>query len=481
MNIRKFLIIALVLCLPQIASSQVLESHKAFMREMRYYLDSKGYSPELTEANQILFNYSGKRYTMALKGREVNPYALLVYSSREYDDIFTKEFVSALAPSEGLDVVPRDDGFRVQSESHVFDAESVKYIFKTVMENLVLYEKGIDDLGASQAEYIRIDDEKWKSVDKNDEAAILAYINETTVYQKRHLNDARMMYDILHSHNSAVEEAMSKVAFAKDLYNRGEARSDSGSKRVYDLLTEASKVVKLDSRAKSIMTEIEDDRAYQAFKDAPDLTAAENYIKTYPEGLYRRQVEDWMTKYYKKHRSTKPAKAAKPEKTAKKEKPAKPAKAEKPAKPVAGQLTPSAKKGTGLHVGIGASYMGTRKGARPSGILEFKLGNYDQRLNWIVGVSGRPDIIKGEGTKSVFTNTALKVNLFPIGEKCRVYIAPGGGYDFLKESVEAYGRAGLCFRHFDVAGIYQTVLYYPAQRKSPVYNYYTGASIIWYF
>ena len=232
MSFRRFLLFIPILFLSWATQAQVLESHKAFMREMRYFLDSKGLSPQLEEDNQIRFKYSGKAYYMALRGREVNPYVLLIYAFREYDDIFTKEMVSTIDPSEGLAVLPSDYGFRIQSENHVFDAESIKYVFNTVMNNLILYEKMIDDLGASQAEFIRQDDEKWKSVDKDDEAAILSYINETTVYRKRHLTEARVMYDILHSHNTAVEDAESKIAFAKDLYVRGEARSETGSKRV---------------------------------------------------------------------------------------------------------------------------------------------------------------------------------------------------------------------------------------------------------
>lgn len=475
MSLRRFLIIIPILFLSLSAQAQVLESHKAFMREMRYFLDSKGLSPQLKDDNQIRFKYSGKTYYMALRGREVNPYVLLIYAFREYDDIFTKEMVSTIAPSEGLAVLPSEYDFRIQAENHVFDAESIKYVFNTVMNNLILYEKRIDDLGATQAEYIRQDDEKWKSIDKNDEAAILAYINENTVYQKRHLKDARMMYDILHSHNSAVEDAESKIAFAKDLYVRGEARSETGSKRVYDLLTEASKYVELDKQAKDILSEINEDRLYQQFKQAPDLAAAEEYLREYPQGLYKRQVEDWVskhTKHAKKAKQPKPAKEIKPskqEKQARQVEQAKPVRQAKEDKP------------TLFHVGLGASCFGTRKGARPTGILEFKLGDSFQRVNWIMGASGRPDIVKGEGTKSVFVNTALKFNLFPITDKCRFYIAPGGGYDILKESIEYYGRAGLCFKHLDVFGIYQTVAYYPVIAKVPAYNYYTGVSVVWYF
>lgn len=412
MSFRRFLLFIPILFLSWATQAQVLESHKAFMREMRYFLDSKGLSPQLEEDNQIRFKYSGKAYCMALRGREVNPYVLLIYAFREYDDIFTKEMVSTIDPSEGLAVLSSDYGFRIQSENHVFDAESIKYVFNTVMNNLILYEKMIDDLGASQAEFIRQDDEKWKSVDKDDEAAILSYINETTVYRKRHLTEARMMYDILHSHNTAVEDAESKIAFAKDLYVRGEARSEAGSKRVYDLLNEASKYVELDKQARDILYEI----------DVSKHTKRANKVK---------QVKS--------------------------------------------------DKGTLFHVGVGASCFGTRKGARPTGILEFKLGDSFQRLNWIVGASGRPDIVKGEGTRSIFVNTALKVNLFPITDKCRFYIAPGGGYDVLKESIEYYARAGMCFKHLDIFGQYQSVAFYPAIGKTPPFNYYTGVSVVWYF
>ena len=138
-------------------------------------------------------------------------------------------------------------------------------------------------------------------------------------------------------------------------------------------------------------------------------------------------------------------------------------------------------KGTLFHVGVGASCFGTRKGARPTGILEFKLGDSFQRLNWIVGASGRPDIVKGEGTRSIFVSTALKVNLFPITDRCRFYIAPGGGYDVLKESIEYYARAGMCFKHLDIFGQYQSVAFYPAIGKTPPFNYYTGVSVVWYF
>jgi hypothetical protein len=134
-----------------------------------------------------------------------------------------------------------------------------------------------------------------------------------------------------------------------------------------------------------------------------------------------------------------------------------------------------------FHVGVGASCFGTRKGARPTGILEFKLGDSFQRLNWIVGASGRPDIVKGEGTRSIFVSTAMKVNLFPITDKCRFYIAPGGGYDVLKESIEYYARAGMCFKHLDIFGQYQSVAFYPAIGKTPPFNYYTGVSVVWYF
>lgn len=490
MSLRRFLIIIPILFLSLSAQAQVLESHKAFMREMRYFLDSRGLSPQLKEDNQIRFKYSGNTYYMALRGREVNPYVLLIYAFREYDDIFTKEMVSTIAPSEGLAVLPSEYDFRIQAENHVFDAESIKYVFNTVMNNLILYEKRIDDLGASQAEYIRQDDEKWKSIDKNDEAAILSYINESTVYQKRHLTDARIMYDILHSHNAAVEDAESKIAFAKDLYIRGEARSETGSKRVYDLLTEASRYVDLDKQAQDILSEINEDRMYQQFKQAPDLAAAEEYLRAYPQGLYKRQVEDWVSKHTKHARKAKQAsqpkqaKQAKQAKQPKEAKQAKQPKQTKQAKPVQ-QTKPVQQvdqdKPTLFHVGLGASYFGTRKGARPTGILEFKLGDSFQRVNWIVGASGRPDIVKGEGTRSVFVNTALKFNLFPITDKCRFYIAPGGGYDILKESIEYYGRAGLCFKHLDVFGQYQTVAYYPTIAKVPAYNYYTGVSVVWYF
>ena len=411
MSFRRFLLFIPILFLSWATQAQVLESHKAFMREMRYFLDSKGLSPQLEEDNQIRFKYSGKAYYMALRGREVNPYVLL-------------------------------------TENHVFDAESIKYVFNTVMNNLILYEKMIDDLGASQAEFIRQDDEKWKSVDKDDEAAILSYINETTVYRKRHLTEARMMYDILHSHNTAVEDAESKIAFAKDLYVRGEARSETGSKRVYDLLNEASKYVELDKQARDILYEIDDDRAYKHFKEAPDFSAAEDYLKNFPQGIYKRQVEDWVSKHTKRANKVKQVKSD---------------------------------KGTLFHVGVGASCFGTRKGARPTGILEFKLGDSFQRLNWIVGASGRPDIVKGEGTRSIFVSTALKVNLFPITDKCRFYIAPGGGYDVLKESIEYYARAGMCFKHLDIFGQYQSVAFYPAIGKTPPFNYYTGVSVVWYF
>ena len=478
MSLRRFLIFIPVLFLSFSAQAQVLESHKAFMREMRYFLDSRGLSPQLKEDNQIRFKYSGNTYYMALRGREVNPYVLLIYAFREYDDIFTKEMVSTIAPSEGLAVLPSEYDFRIQAENHVFDAESIKYVFNTVMNNLILYEKRIDDLGASQAEYIRQDDEKWKSTDKNDEAAILSYINESTVYQKRHLTDARMMYDILHSHNAAVEDAESKIAFAKDLYIRGEARSETGSKRVYDLLTEASKYVELDKQAKDILYEIDDDRAYKRFKEAPDLAAAEEYLKNFPQGIYKRQVSDWVSKHTKRAKKVKQAKPVKEMKPAKQAKPAKQVREAKQTKPVK-QASPD--KPTLFHVGVGASYFGTRKGARPTGILEFKLGDSFQRVNWIVGASGRPDLFKGEGTKSLFVNTALKVNLFPITDKCRFYIAPGGGYDILKESIEYYGRAGLCFKHLDVFGVYQSVALYPNTGKIPPYNYYTGVSVVWYF
>lgn len=448
MSFRRFLLFIPILFLSWATQAQVLESHKAFMREMRYFLDSKGLSPQLEEDNQIRFKYSGKAYYMALRGREVNPYVLLIYAFREYDDIFTKEMVSTIDPSEGLAVLPSDYGFRIQSENHVFDAESIKYVFNTVMNNLILYEKRIDDLGASQAEFIHQDDEKWKSLDKDDEAAILSYINETTVYRKRHLTEARMMYDILHSHNTAVEDAESKIAFAKDLYVRGEARSEAGSKRVYDLLNEASKYVELDKQARDILYEIDDDRAYKHFKEAPGFSAAEDYLKSFPQGIYKRQVEDWVSKHTKRANKVKQVKSD---------------------------------KGTLFHVGVGASCFGTRKGARPTGILEFKLGNSFQRLNWIVGASGRPDIVKGEGTRSIFVSTALKVNLFPITDKCRFYIAPGGGYDVLKESIEYYARAGMCFKHLDIFGQYQSVAFYPAIGKTPPFNYYTGVSVVWYF
>ena len=507
MNLRRLLINTLLLLLPVMAQGQVLESHKAFMREMRYFLDSRSLSPQLGDDNRIRFKYSGKTYHMALKGREVNPYVLLIYSSRDYDDIFTKEMVSAVDPSEGLAVLPLEDEFRIQAENHVFDAESIKYVFNTVMNNLVLYEKRIDDLGASQAEYIRLDDEKWDSIDKDDEAAILSYINETTAYRKRHLADARIMYDILHSHNSAVEDAHSKIAFAKDLYVRGEARSETGSKRVYDLLTEASKYVELDKQATEILSEINEDRMYQQFKEAPNYAAAEDYLRTYPQGLYKRQVEEWVnkhTKHSKKVKQAQPAKQAKPAKQVKQSKATKPvkqAKATKQAKPArktekvkpvkaakpvkeveqTRQVAGDTKRIAPFHVGLGASYSATRKGGRPAGILEFKLGDSFQRVNWILGASGRPDIVKGEGTKSIFVNTALKVNLFPLTDKCRFYVAPGGGYDILNESIEYYGRAGLCFKHLDVFGQYRSVAYYPMIAKKPAYNYYTGVSVVWYF
>lgn len=318
------------------------------------------------------------------------------------------------------------------------------------------------------------DNQAWSAVSKESLASLTAYRDNPTIDNKLHLEECEayiMMAEALRIKNDALSSA--------DYYEKIESKAES----ILGLLEQASNKIVLSDPAKSLLDDAKGVVAFKALSRNMNMDSAAAFIEKYPYHWDTPSVRDWyaqnssllkrcdklrsrilidtdtFNEYSRKVQKATPASYYNYLKNKKKE-----------------GITSVGGRRFRFSLGLdGMIYEGDPLLGASVG---FKLGNYMQFVNLestltlYTPVDSMDDIYVEHSGLDV----ALKLNLLPLGKKCRGYIAPGLYFPF-DDSDLFLGqvKAGLSFKSIDI-GAYVIV-----NRELTDFNYYDyGVTVKFY-
>lgn len=142
-TMKRLFLMGLLLCTMGIAAmAQEFTAEQLKLRnDIQLFLKEEGYMPEVDKDGDITFKKEGALYYVMIDKRDTSPMFLALSSDfYTYEAPYTREFLASLLPelnlNKGVKLVFRNTTFSIQGEMFLVRAETFKYAFYKLIEQI---------------------------------------------------------------------------------------------------------------------------------------------------------------------------------------------------------------------------------------------------------------------------------------------------------------------------------------------------------
>lgn len=382
-----------------------------------------------------------------------------------------QKYICSMAKNEADEVNRDQERWKIVNDN---DEDSIRaYLIESVD-----YEKRhIDEAKAMLARLAHQKlDTLWSAVDKTNYNSVKQFVDNLDPSDGYLRKESETVLLRLEQDRNKLEAIRNGLEEAKRRCRDGEDQSLEGLNKIISLFETAKQTIGLDEESQRLYDGLMDDYLFWQFLDSKTLDNASLYLSTVKNGKNRFFVQKWYednmselddclklrnkiksptlsfddyVSYSGINHTSEYHKYLKSEK----------------------RKYLRSQGGRNVRLGIGALYYVDDIELFDYGLsVDLKIGNVFRPVSWTIGVlalNNYPyygnsygfdgnEIYDYSYDLAIIVNTMLKVNLFKLGKKGRLYISPGLGYNVSNEDYNAIARIGFGFRFIDVSvfGLY---------------------------